>query len=103
MFPACEVQRRSLCESLDIAWFQWSQQQAGYLITNAMKTFGTRFASISFFDHKNEMFKVENGYNKPSVSRSISVAAHALLSDDVFLVLDTKKVCPQITIYIRRH
>jgi hypothetical protein len=58
-----------------------------------MKEFDTVFASLSFFDGQDEIFKAENGYNVPRIPRSISIAAHALLSDDVFVVLDTKQVC----------
>lgn len=93
IYPEFEVQRRSVDEALDVAWFSWSQTEAGTIIKTVMNTFSTRYASISFFDQNNEMFKVENGYHRASVPRPISIAAHALLSDDILVVLDTKKVC----------
>jgi hypothetical protein len=83
----------SMGSSYDIIWPQWSREKATALICAAMKEFDAVFASLSFFDGKNEIFKAENGYNIPRISRSISIAAHALLSEDVFVVLDTKHVC----------
>jgi len=35
---------------------------------------------------------VENGYNAKYIPRDVSLAAHALLSKEVFTVLDTRKV-----------
>lgn len=57
-----------------------------------MKQFGTRYAAISFFDGQYEIFKAENGYNRRSIPRVTSIAAHAILSTDVFVVLDTTQV-----------
>lgn len=91
VFPSNEVERRAVCESLEVAWVQWQNPRAAHIVTTVMNVFGTHFASISFFDHDNEIFKVENGFDKGSISRSISIAAHALLSDEVFVILDTKK------------
>jgi hypothetical protein len=79
--------------SYDIVWPNWSRGKVNALISAAMKEFDTCFASISFFDGKYENFKAESGYNVSRVSRSISIAAHALLSVDVLVVLDTKQVC----------
>ncbi len=85
----------SMCGQYDIMWPQWCQEKAGALIRAAMKTFGTKFASLSFFDERYELFRAENGYNQPHVDRAVSIAAHCLLSKDVLVVLDTKKVwCP---------
>lgn len=57
-----------------------------------MKEFDACFASLSFFDGKYEIFKAEIGYNASRISRSVSIASHALLSTDVLVVLDTKQV-----------
>jgi phenylalanine-4-hydroxylase len=79
--------------SLDDVTYQWSPKQAAEIFIEGTKTFGTPFASISTFDNEHERFKAELGYDQASVSRTISIAAHALLADDAFVVLDTKKVC----------
>jgi hypothetical protein len=57
-----------------------------------MKKFGTRSATFSIFNSEYEVFKAELGYNGNQTPRSTSIAAHALLSTDVFVVLDTKQV-----------
>lgn len=93
MYPGFEVERRSLDESLDVFWWSWSQAMAGTIIRTVMRHFHTDTGSISFFDQDNELFKVENGYSKAFVARSVSIAAHVLLSDDVLVILDTHKVC----------
>ncbi len=74
-------------------WPQWAQRKTGDIMRKAMDAFGTRFASLSFFDDKFELVKVENGYNRSQIDRDISIAAHVLFSPDVMVVLDTKKVC----------
>ena len=86
--------------SYDIVWPQWSRDKASALICAAMKEFDTYFASLSFFDGKHEVFKAENGYNVSRISRSISLAAHALLSEDVLVVLDTKQVCQELPVIV---
>lgn len=57
-----------------------------------MKQFNTCYAAISFFDGQYENFKAENGYQRRQIPRGVSIAAHALMSTDVFVVLDTAKV-----------
>jgi hypothetical protein len=83
----------SMGRSYDIVWPHWSQAKAGALICAALKEFDVSLASLSFFDGKYEIFKAESGYNASRIPRSISIAAHALLSTDVLVVLDTKEVC----------
>jgi hypothetical protein len=103
VFPGAEVQRRADCESLETFWVQWPNSQASDLIQTARKTFDTPGASISFFDHDNEIFRIEHGYNKLGVSRDESIAAHALLTHDVFVVLDTKNVCLLAILEVQIH
>jgi hypothetical protein len=79
--------------SLDILWPKWSKDKARSIINDAMKEFDTCCASISFFDDRSEIFKIEYGYGGPKISRPVSIAAHALLSNDVLVLLDTKEVC----------
>jgi hypothetical protein len=76
----------------DIVWRQWNLDKAGALLMAAMKRFDASCASISFFDENYEVFKLESGYNKLRIDRATSIAAHALLSTDVFVVFDTKQV-----------
>lgn len=76
----------------DILWPQWGQEKAGDLIRLAMKQFQTKYVSLSFFDEHYEIFKAENGYNISHVDRTVSFAAHCLLSKDVLVILDTREV-----------
>jgi hypothetical protein len=78
--------------SYDVVWPHWSKAKPSAWLGAAMKEFDTCFASLSFFDGKYESFKAEVGYNASRISRAVSIAAHALLSTDVFVVLDTKQV-----------
>jgi hypothetical protein len=57
-----------------------------------MAKFGMNSGAVSFFNNKNEYIKAERGYNAQNISRSTSIAAHGLLSADVFVVPDTEKV-----------
>ncbi|PVH87474.1 hypothetical protein DL98DRAFT_249637 [Cadophora sp. DSE1049] len=91
VFPPGEADRMRLSRQYDILWPRWGQEKAGDLIRLAMKKFGTKFVSLSFFDEDSEVFKAENGYNQSSVDRTISFAAHCLLSKDVLVILDTKE------------
>ena len=91
-------------QSYDILWPNWSKGKVNALICAAMKEFDTCLASISFFDGKYEHFKVESGYNVSRISRPISIGAHALLSVDALVVLDTRLVCQNsLTIYEFAH
>lgn len=83
----------ALCSRYDILWPQWAEENVGKVLLAAMTRFGTRFASVSIFDQKNEVLKVENGYNRSYIDRDVSIAAHVLYSSDVMVVLDAKKVC----------
>ncbi|KAK0119867.1 hypothetical protein ONS95_011297 [Cadophora gregata] len=91
VFPPGEAERMRLSRQYDILWPQWGQDKAGDLIRLAMKKFKTRFVSLSFFNEESEVFKAENGFNQSRVDRSISLAAHCLLSKDVLVILDTKE------------
>lgn len=91
MFPAEEENRRRVSEQYDILWPRWDEEKAGALILAAMKKFDTRYAAISFFDGQSETFKAENGYGRMEIPREISIAAHALFSEDTLVVLDTKQ------------
>jgi len=70
----------------------WDTDKISALMMTAMETFGTCLSSLSFFDGTDEMIIAGLGYGTVKVPRSVSIAAHAVLSDDVFVVLDTHKV-----------
>lgn len=90
VFPPGEADRMMLSRRYDILWPRWGQEKAADLIRLAMKKFGTKSVSLSFFDEDSEVFKAENGYNQSNVDRTISFAAHCLLSKDVLVILDAK-------------
>ncbi|KAG4435545.1 hypothetical protein IFR05_008984 [Cadophora sp. M221] len=89
LFPPGESKRMMMSREYDILWPQWGQEKAGDLIRLAMKQFQTKYVSLSFFDEHYEIFKAENGYNTSHVDRTVSFAAHCLLSKDVLVILDT--------------
>lgn len=92
LFPPNELRRASLSEPIVRGWDQGTLRKTSDFVHQAMKMFNCRFAAMSWFDHGRELFQAEHGYETPSISRSISIAAHALLSHDVLVVLDTKEV-----------
>ncbi|KAH9220095.1 hypothetical protein DL95DRAFT_456629 [Leptodontidium sp. 2 PMI_412] len=91
VFPPGESNRMKMSREYDILWPQWGQEKAGDLIRLAMKQFQTKYVSLSFFDEHYEIFKAENGYNVSHVDRTVSFAAHCLLSKDVLVILDTRE------------
>jgi len=93
VYPPNETERMALCSRYDILWPQFHNKNVGKVLLAAMSRFSTSFISVSIFDQKNEVFKVENGYNRSHIDRDASIAAHVLYSSDVMVVLDTKKVC----------
>jgi hypothetical protein len=62
------------------------------LLISVKDRFELKCFALSIFNDKNETLKVERGYNVESISRPNSIAAHGLLSADVFVIPDTKKV-----------
>lgn len=74
---------------------EWTtaQEAAGYdLIGDAQREFKTTGAAISLIISNLELFKVEEGYGFACIDRTESIAAHALLTTEVLVVLDTHKV-----------
>ncbi|RDW84658.1 hypothetical protein BP6252_02248 [Coleophoma cylindrospora] len=91
VFPHDEENRILAGSIYDVVWPHWEEEKAGVLVRAAMKQFNTCYAAISFFDGQYENFKAENGYQRRHIPRGVSIAAHALISTDVFVVLDTTK------------
>lgn len=74
------------------SWNQVTADRLSHLLASVMAKFGLDCGAISFFNKKNEYMKAERGYNVQDISRSTSIAAHGLLSADVFVIPDTEKV-----------
>ena len=91
--PPDEAKRLSMCKAYDDVWPNYAMENVGQFMRAAMRKFGTNYASVSFFDETDEVFRAENGYNKSRIPRTISIAAHSLCSTDVMVILDTKEVC----------
>jgi len=85
----------SEAQRLEVIWSQWTAERrlpTEEILMSAVGRFKTSFMALSFFNENYEIIKVENGYNAKYIPRDASLAAHALLSKEVFTVLDTKKV-----------
>ena len=95
LFPAWERDMLSESQKLEVIWSQWTEERrlpTEEMLTSAVGRFKTSFMALSFFDANYEIIKVENGYNAKFIPRDISLAAHAMLSKEVFTILDTKEV-----------
>ena len=90
--PPDEAERLKAVEQVVYNYPDWARSKAHHLVHLAKKVFGTCYASISFIDSKNELMKAGYGYQTSSVSRSVSIGAHVLLSTNSMIVLDTEKV-----------
>lgn len=71
----------------------WDSDRIRELLPEIMRNFKSGGCAASSFSNREEVIKAERGYNTDLIPRSTSIAAHALLSTEVFVVLDTKKVC----------
>ena len=87
-----ETQRLMAFQRIDVPWPDWAMTKSRHLIQLAMRVFQTQYAAMSFFDHRNEIMKAECGYKRGAVPRNISIGAHALLSMEPMVVLDTFEV-----------
>lgn len=63
------------------------------MISTAQAEFEAPGAAISLVVSNVEILKVQQGYGLQAINRSDSIAAHALLSTEVLVVLDTHTVC----------
>lgn len=75
-----------------LAWDTVISNRLSDLLVAVMAKFGLNSGAISFFNNRYEYIKAERGYNAKTITRSDSIAAHGLLSADVFVVPDTQKV-----------
>lgn len=81
----------SLCK-LAREWTTWQEYRSREIVKASMAEFGVTGVSISLMDKSHEIFKAEIGYNCRMIKRSESIAAHVLLTTEVLVVLDTRKV-----------
>ncbi|KAM3077439.1 hypothetical protein ACMFMG_006782 [Clarireedia jacksonii] len=91
IYPPNEEARLAKHSAFDVLWPEWTQDKACALITSSMARFQTKYASLSLFDGRYEVFKAENGYHTSRIERARSIAAHVLLSTDTLVILDTEK------------
>lgn len=97
-YPPNELERFEALQSsqiwsgTDIEWSELEAERARCLITAAANKFGTPWGAISFFDHDTEIVQAERGYSRHFIPRYESIASHVLLTDEVMIVLDARKV-----------
>lgn len=94
IFPANENTRRDLTSLYAIEWGKFSKRVVTRLLRKAEYDFGVTLASFSVFEDDYEIIQGERkgGFGKMLVPRELSIAAHALYSTDVFVLLDATKV-----------
>ncbi|KAE9373416.1 hypothetical protein N431DRAFT_456199 [Stipitochalara longipes BDJ] len=87
-----EEERISLCTMYDTVWAPGAHTDAlGELVSAAVKRFGAEAGCLSFFNTEKELVQIEGLHQRPRIDRQDSIAAHALYSQEVMVVLDTKK------------
>lgn len=92
MSPQNEEGRLASLKRCNPVWTSWQEDRGKSLVRLAQEEFGASGVSISFVDSNLEILKVEMGYNRRTIRRPESIAAHVLLSTEVLVVLDTAKV-----------
>lgn len=94
MLPTNELARFNSAKEFDIVWPTWheNKEPTERIMREAMKTFNVANIALSFFDDKSEIFKAASWYKEDRMPRNASLAGHALLSCDIFVVLDAAKV-----------
>ncbi|OBT62872.1 hypothetical protein VE03_07567 [Pseudogymnoascus sp. 23342-1-I1] len=93
MDPLNEAVRMASLFNLERDWTPRQEHRAKELIQASMEEFGVTGVSISLIDTSHEILKAEvgYGYRRRLIKRSESIAAHALFSTEVLVVVDTKK------------
>lgn len=76
----------------NISWNGATLDRLSELLSAATVKFGVTSGALSFFNNKTENIVTEKGYRLKTVYRPNSIAAHGLLSADVFVIPDTDKV-----------
>ncbi|KFY42079.1 hypothetical protein V494_02621 [Pseudogymnoascus sp. VKM F-4513 (FW-928)] len=91
MDPLNEQERLASLFTMSRVWTPWQESRSTDLVKAAREEFGVPGVSISLIDNNNEILKAEVGYNRRMIKRSVSIAAHALLTTEVLVVLDTQR------------
>lgn len=92
MVPLNEAGRLLSLFNLEREWTPWQEERGREFIKASIEEFGATGVSISLIDQSNEIIKAEIGYNRRMIKRSVSIAAHVLLTTEVLVVLDARKV-----------
>ncbi|KAI9819564.1 MAG: hypothetical protein M1827_007014 [Pycnora praestabilis] len=88
--PPYERERLMAVKHHNVPYPGWAVHKATHLVLTARAAFGTRFASISIIDHKDEVMKAECGYDRTSIPKNVGIGAHVVLSSEPMVVLNTK-------------
>ncbi|KAF7914246.1 uncharacterized protein EAF01_000652 [Botrytis porri] len=89
IYPHDEEMRIAKHYVINVPWTPELGGKTIALMEAAAKRFRLNNASVSIFDERHEILKVEVGYNLMMLERTTSISAHALYSEDVFVILDT--------------
>lgn len=96
--PPNEAERVKAVEHTDVGVFpRWAAEKQKKYVLLARKTFDIPFASISYVNRTHETLRCEIGYRPDYIlgfiPRGHSLAAHAILSTEPMIILDTSTVC----------
>ena len=101
VYPPDEAARLEYCAKYESIWDNDEEfDKVGQQVAKALKHFEVTKGSLSFFDKFYERIQIEKGYNSDVIPRHSSIAAHALYSTDVMVVLDTQKVCAPLSLEV---
>ncbi|KAG9238280.1 hypothetical protein BJ875DRAFT_63475 [Amylocarpus encephaloides] len=96
-----EAVRTAAGNALDKGWFRLDCTGLASTLRQMCEEFDVKFGAISFFNKDYEILRAENGYMARLISRSASLAAHALYSDQTLIIpntLDVSAILPQSSI-----
>jgi hypothetical protein len=91
--PLTEDRRIEICKNALSFGPSWNRDHIHTLMLSAKSHFNAGHASLSFFNSDHELFLAETGYKSDSIHRQVSIGSHALLTPDVLVLLDARKVC----------
>lgn len=99
--PPNEAERVKTVEFTDVGVFpKWAAEKQKKYVLLARKTFDIPFASISYVNRTHETLRCEVGYRPDYIlgfiPRGYSLAAHAILSTEPMVILDTSTVSSEL-------
>jgi len=89
--PPDERQRLKAVKACGTVLPTAAQEKCHRLVLLARKVFQTRMACISLVDENVEVVKAEHSFGQKYITRTDSIGAHVLLSNEPMVVLDTVK------------